>query len=181
MESTKMGAPTKYREEFNEEARLFCLLTGATDEQLAEHLDVSETTIKNWYKEYPDFLSSVKAGKSGADMNVAEGFYKRATGYQFTETTFEKVDDKLMLEGTPDALVTVDAYRKRIVTKHLPPDAGAALNWLKNRQPEHWRDKVEIAHSGKLDANDLSNLSDIQIRQLLTELEGKLYDESANG
>jgi len=32
-----------------------------------------------------------------------------------------------------------------VVTKHLPPDAGAALNWLKNRQKELWRDKQEIA------------------------------------
>jgi hypothetical protein len=28
-------------------------------------------------------------------------------------------------------------------TKHYPPDTAAAIIWLKNRQPERWRDKIE--------------------------------------
>lgn len=174
MESSKQrGAPTKYKPEYAEEARKYCLLKGATDAELADHFEVAESTIKEWYKKHPEFSASVKAGKAGADMNVAEGFYKRATGYEYTETTFEKVDDKKVLELTPDALITVDAYKKKIVTKHLPADAGAALNWLKNRQPDNWRDKVEVAHSGKVETNDLSNLSDAQLKQLLLDLETK--------
>lgn len=179
MEPSKRGAPTKYKPEYAEEARKYCLLKGATDAELGEYFGVAESTIKEWYKKHPEFSASVKAGKSGADMNVAEGFYKRATGYEYTETTFEKVDDKRVLEMTPDALITVDAYKKKIVTKHLPPDAGAALNWLKNRQPEDWRDKVEVAHSGKIDTNDLSNLSEAQLNQLLTELETKTNRDNA--
>ena len=178
MAEKKMGAPTKYKPEYNEEARKYCLLKGATDEQLAAYFDVAETTIKDWYKRHPDFLTSVKAGKSGADMNVAEGFYRRATGYNFNEVTFEKIDDKVTLEITPDEFITQEAYKKKIVTKHLPPDAGAALNWLKNRQPEDWRDKVELAHSGKIETNDLSALSDAQLAQLLTELETKARREN---
>lgn len=34
-------------------------------------------------------------------MKVAEGFFKRATGYAYTETTFEKIDDKATLERKP--------------------------------------------------------------------------------
>ena len=82
-------------------------------------------------------------------MRVAEGFFKRATGYAYTETTFEKIDDKVTLELTPNEVITQDAYRKKIVTKHLPPDAGAALNWLKNRQPDKWRDKQEVEVTAK--------------------------------
>lgn len=33
--------------------------------------------------------------------------------------------------------------KKKIVTKMVAPDPGAALNWLKNRQKKLWRDKVE--------------------------------------
>lgn len=169
--TSKRGAPTKYKAEYAEEARSFCLLTGATDEELAQHFGVAESTIKEWYKKHPEFSASVKDGKTGADMKVAEGFYKRATGYDYTETTFEKIDDQITLQHTPDELITVDAYRKKVVTKHLPPDASAGLNWLKNRQPQIWRDKVEIAHSGKVDTNDLSSLSDEQLTQLATKLE----------
>ena len=173
MSQKKRGAPTKYKPEYAEEARKFCLLKGATDAELADHFSVAETTIKDWYKRHTEFLTSVKAGKAGADMNVAEGFYRRATGYEYNETTFEKVDDKKVLEVMSDALIMVDAYKKKIVTKHLPADAGAALNWLKNRQPENWRDKVEVTHSGKIETNDLSNLSDAQLNQLLDELQTK--------
>ncbi|TDR29009.1 hypothetical protein DES43_15215, partial [Aquamicrobium defluvii] len=28
----------------------------------------------------------------------------------------------------------------------VAPDPSAAMNWLKNRQPDKWRDKSEIDH-----------------------------------
>lgn len=30
------------------------------------------------------------------------------------------------------------------VKKFIPPDTGAAMAWLKNRQPAKWRDKQEV-------------------------------------
>ena len=38
----------------------------------------------------------------------------------------------------------------KVVVKEVQPDAGAALNWLKNRQPQHWRDKQEVEQSGQV-------------------------------
>ncbi|MNQ95572.1 hypothetical protein D3C85_1111360 [compost metagenome] len=55
----------------------------------------------------------------------------------------------------------------RATTKtYYPPDAGAAMNWLKNRQGKKWRDKQDIEHSGKIDTNkpDLSKLSVEELR-----------------
>lgn len=159
MKEKKPGAPTKYRPEYAEVARKYCLLEGATDEQLATNFAVSVKTIDNWKKSHPEFLQAVLEGKKLADANVAEGFYKRAVGIQFTEVTREMVGDELTIT--------------KEVTKFIPPDAGAALNWLKNRQPTIWRDKVEVAHSGKIETGELSHLSDAQLNQLLTELEAK--------
>ena len=34
--------------------------------------------------------------------------------------------------------------------KHIPPDVTAQIFWLKNRDPERWRDKQEIQHSGEI-------------------------------
>jgi hypothetical protein len=31
--------------------------------------------------------------------------------------------------------------------EHLPPDVGAAFIWLKNRDPEHWRDVQNVEHA----------------------------------
>lgn len=166
METNPRGAPTKYKPEYAEQARKYCLLTAATDEQLASFLGVSTKTIDNWKNRHPDFLQAVQEGKKIADANVAEGFYRRAVGIEFTEVTRELVGTELTVT--------------KEVTKFIPPDAGAALNWLKNRQPQDWRDKVEVAHSGKIDTNDLSTLSDEQLAKLLTELETKIARENTD-
>jgi hypothetical protein len=31
-------------------------------------------------------------------------------------------------------------------TQHYPPDTWACLFWLRNRQPQNWREKVEHEH-----------------------------------
>jgi len=166
MPTSKRGAPTKYRPEYAEEARKYCLLEGATDEELALSFGVSVKTIDNWKRKHADFLQAVQEGKKIADANVAEAFYKRAIGIEFTEVTRELVGNELTIT--------------KEVSKFIPPDAGAALNWLKNRRPTIWRDKVEVAHSGKIDTNDLSSLTDEQLQQLATQLETRTSHEGAN-
>lgn len=147
------GAPTKYKSVFAKQAYKLCLL-GYTEKDLAFFFEVDESTIGNWMKNNKSFSSKVRAGKDIADANVAEGFYKKAVGYDYKEVTFEKIDNKENLELTTDGeMVKTDAYKKKVVTKHLPPDAGAALNWLKNRQKEKWRDKQEIGITDK-EGND---------------------------
>ncbi len=53
---------SKYKPELKEKTRNFCLLTNATNEQLAEYIGVSVQTVYTWFKEHPDFLESVKEG-----------------------------------------------------------------------------------------------------------------------
>ena len=120
------GAPTKYKGEFANQAYKLCLL-GLNDAELAEYFEVSVATISNWKLKHIEFLEALKNGKIIADAKVAQSLYKRATG--FTKEGLEKV---FQFQGK-----TVRAATK----EYYPPDAGAALNWLKNRQKELWRDK----------------------------------------
>jgi hypothetical protein len=30
--------------------------------------------------------------------------------------------------------------------EHMPPDVTAAIYWLKNRDPQHWRDSQQLEH-----------------------------------
>lgn len=119
------GRPTSYRDDFAEQARKLTLL-GHTDKELGEFFDVSEVTINAWKKEFPEFLKSIKEGKSIADADVAEALYKRAIGAQ----TYEE----RVIDGEVVGLV-----------KTVPPDTQAASLWLRNRKPEKWRDKQEVA------------------------------------
>lgn len=137
------GRPTKYRADYARQAKLFAEKGAATDEILAELFNVSVTTINAWKKAHPRFSLSIKEGKEAPNKKVERSLFERATGYSHPDT---KV---LVVSGEVEM---VD------VTKHHPPDTAAAFIWLKNRDPDRWRDKHEVDHSGtvnlKIDADD---------------------------
>lgn len=132
MSKRPMGRPSKYKEEFCEQARKLCLL-GATDAELANFFEVSIDTISEWKNVHENFSASIKSGKCQADANVADRLYQRAMGYEH-----------------PDIHIT--AYQGEItetpVTKVYAPDPAAAIFWLKNRQRGKWRDRIEQEVSG---------------------------------
>ena len=148
------GRPTDYREAYNEQVYKLCLL-GATDAEIANFFEVTETTVNNWKIDYPLFFESIKRGKESADATVAESLYKRANGYEHAD-----VDIK-MYEGQ---IIQTE------LIKHYPPDTTAAIFWLKNRKSAQWRDKQEIDHTTKGEAItgiDYSKLSDAAIREII--------------
>ncbi len=118
-----VGRKTKYKKEYDELAFNYCLL-GAIDVELAKFFDVSEKTIDNWKNDHDSFLQAIKSGKEESDAKVAQALYHRATGYSHPE---EKV---VMVDGKPEIVQ---------ITKHYPPDTGAAVVWLGNRQGTKWK------------------------------------------
>ena len=138
------GGPTKYKPEYDKQAYKLCLL-GATDKTLADFFEVKEQTINNWKKNYPSFFESLKEGKEFADANVAEKLYQRALGYEHDDVHITNYQGEITL--TP-------------IKKHYPPDATSGIFWLKNRQPDKWRDKQEFDHTSKGDKiNSLTGLT----------------------
>ena len=124
----KVGRPTEYKPEYAAQARNYCIL-GATDEFMASCFGVSVQTIGAWKHKQPEFLDAIKNGKMDYDLSVGKSLHSRALGYSCEE---EKV---FLNEGE---IVT------HKVTKHHPPDTTAAIFWLKNRQPDAWREKQQV-------------------------------------
>ncbi|SIQ87738.1 hypothetical protein SAMN05880574_13012 [Chryseobacterium sp. RU37D] len=154
-EKIKDGAPTKYKEEYNDQVRKLCLL-GSTDKDIASFFGVTETTINNWKLEYPNFFESIKEGKEYADANVADRLYQRALGF----------------EHDSEEIKIVEGNIKRIpVRKVYPPDPTSAIFWLKNRKAVAWRDKQENEQPEKPIAIDYSKLTDEQLQTLRELLE----------
>lgn len=154
MEKHAGGRPTDYREEFAEQAGKLCLL-GATDKKLADFFGVSEQTINAWKNKHPEFLESIKESKVLSDSEVVKSLYERATGYSHPE-------DKIFNDnGKPLIVKTV---------RHYPPDSTAMIFWLKNRQPELFRDKQEIDLSGKVEVEVIPPVT-------LEDLESQIIDE----
>jgi len=123
------GRPSKYKIEYAEQAYKLCLL-GATDKDLAKFFEVTESTLNLWKQQHEEFSESLKEGKIEADAIVAQKLYHRAIGYEHIETITAAYQGQIT--------------DKLDVIKHYAPDPTAAIFWLKNRQPDKWRDKQEI-------------------------------------
>lgn len=125
----KAGRPSKYQQEFDGQAAKLCRL-GATDRDIADFFEVSETTLNNWKLRHPSFLESLKRSKDEADALVEKSLFQRALGYSHPAV-------KVFMPA--NALAPVYAP----FVEHYPPDATSMIFWLKNRQPDKWRDKRE--------------------------------------
>jgi hypothetical protein len=66
-------------------------------------------------------------------VRVERSPYERANGY-----SYEAV--KIFMPAGSKQPVVVH------YTEHCPPDVGAASIWLKNRDPERWRDTQNVEH-----------------------------------
>jgi len=137
------GRPTKYKPEYCLTVE-YMARAGLTDVQIAERLGISEATITNWKKDYPEFLVSLKAGKEGPDDLVEKSLFERATGYTFDS---EKIVTLSMGQGLGTEVERVP------IKEHCPPDVTAQIFWLKNRRPDRWRDKQEVEHTGGISVN----------------------------
>lgn len=102
---------------------------GFTDQELADFFDVAPSTIYLWKREHPEFSETLKLGKESADRKVERSLFERATGYSHPDTHFATCDGLVVQTPT---------------TKQYPPDTTAGIFWLKNRQPDKWRDKTEV-------------------------------------
>lgn len=137
-----MARPTEYRQEYAEQARKLCLL-GYTDKQLADFFEVNESTITRWKQKYPEFRTSIKKGKVVADAQVVDSLYNRALGMEVEEVE---------VRGDGDDEI------KRVTKKYIPPDTTAQIFWLKNRQPELWREKSTVANEVKIETSPISSI-----------------------
>jgi hypothetical protein len=69
-----------------------------------------------------------------AQHRVERSLYERAVGY-----SYEAV--KIFMPANRSKPV----YAKYI--EHVPPDVTAGIFWMKNRDPQHWRDSQQLEHT----------------------------------
>ena len=121
-----MSRPEKWKDEFLAVAKGACDL-GATDQELADMLQVSVRTIYNWRASKPEFANALIIGKEVADNRVERSLYQRAIGYE---------QDEVKIFMPAQAAEPVYApFRAKIA-----PDVTAAIFWLKNRRSQEGRD-----------------------------------------
>ena len=127
-----MGRPSAYIEELHNDWAWSLAAEGLTDKEIAEKMGVAKSTLNKWKLGFPSFSDSLKRGKEIIDAQVQKSLYQRAIGYEYKE---KKVIVELDSNGNqkPARIETTE--------KIVPPDTTAQIFWLKNRQPDKWRDK----------------------------------------
>lgn len=123
---------------------------GLTDEQIAENMGISRSTLNSWKDKYPDISDTLKRGKEVVDRQVENALLKRALGYRYDEVTME------------------NGVETKRVTKEVMPDTTAQIFWLKNRKPEEWRDRKDIDLVGEVNTNNpYKDLTTEELRKLI--------------
>lgn len=124
---------------------------GLSDQQVARNIGCSYSTLKEWANRYPAISAALKKGREVVIREVENALVKRARGYRYTEETKERKYNNRT--GEFELVVT------KSVEKTVPPDVGAIAFYLKNVDPEHWRDKQNIELSSQQD--DMAKMDDI--------------------
>ena len=99
---------------------------GLTEEQIAENMGISRSTLSEWKNLYSDISDTLKKGKEVIDRQVENALLKRALGYEYEEIS-EKYELGILTE-------------RKVTKKQVVPDTTAQIFWLKNRKPKDWRD-----------------------------------------
>jgi len=124
------------------------VLETATVSDIIHVLGINSAKFYEWMKDHKDFADKVLELRSKVDDQVVSSLLKRAQGYDYEETSTSIKDGK---DGTE--------VTEKKTTKHVIPDVGAAMNWLKNRRPDEWRDKQVVEIEG-----DYGSLVDAFVR-----------------
>ena len=135
-ELKKRGRKSIYNPDIHPKKAHGLALMGKTDKEISKSIGVSENTLNEWKRDYPEFTEALKSSKDQADAPVVKSLYQRALGYEYTEKKVVKNPD-----GTT---------RQELTAKQVAPDVTAQIFWLKNRQPKDWRDKHDIEYTGNI-------------------------------
>jgi len=135
-----------------------CRQFGADDQALAEYFEVDVSTISRWKNEHPEFKEALKRGKDTFDTErVEQALLHRAIGYSHPEDDIRVVNGEVVITPT---------------VRHYPPDTAAAIFWLKNRQRDRWRDKIEHDH-GVQEDNPIVSLLEVIAGSTLKPKQGE--------
>ncbi|KAK9679491.1 HNH endonuclease [Popillia japonica] len=131
---------------------------GLTDEQIAGNIGISRSTLAQWKINFSDIADTLKANKEVADSVVENALYKNAIGYEYNEVTQERSPE------SGEMVVT------KIVTKQATPNTSAQIFWLKNRQPDVWRDRKEVAMDGEMSINNpYAGITTDELKKLISD------------
>ena len=146
-----MARPSKYNPKYHDPWIKGLAQKGYTIEEIAEDIGVAKSTVQKWVADNEELSVALKKGRGYADSQVEMSLYNRAMGYKVTKK-------RTIVEASPNG--EQKPAKIEIVEEEIAPDVTACIFWLKNRDPEHWKDKHDVDLSGDDWTNALKSLTD---------------------
>lgn len=135
-------------------------MDGYTEEEIAQKMGVSKTTLYNWKTKNVNILNALKKGKEICDYEVEQNLYKATQDHIVSLTKKQIVKDK---DGEKQFIT--------ITEQVIPASTTAQLSWLNNRKRDKWSNRQVI------DSPDERKPVDININVVdNTDLEKVMYE-----
>lgn len=116
------GRPTKYDPRYIPIVREL-VLRGLIDVEIAEMLQIDESTLYDWKLRHADFSQAMKRSKELVCDRLEATMVMRANG-------FERKVEKATASG-----------RKVVINEYFPPETAAGKFLLQHRRPEVFRER----------------------------------------
>lgn len=108
-------------------------------EAIAKQLNIAKSTLCEYQKEYSDLSDVLKTAKEKLHANMLitaeDSVLTLLKDREVTEIT---VDEFIDQEGN------VTGLKKSTKTRVIPANSTAIIFTLKNRDPDHWKDRTEL-------------------------------------
>lgn len=123
---------------------------GLTYEEIAEKIGINRATLTEWKSTYPQVDIALSEGKQEVDTKVENALLQRALG-----TTIDEITEEYDENGK--------IIKTKKITKKIAPEITAQIYWLKNRQYEKWKDRIDqhTQLDQKIEISLADNISDL--------------------
>lgn len=147
----KTGRPTELTE-FKLQKTDELVSKGVNNTELAKILGVSTTTLQNWRSNSEEFLATYQLAKLKAKEAVEAALFNRAVGFSYEKKT---------------VVVNEDGEQRTVIdTIAVVPDVTAQQFFLKNKDPDNFKDKTEQHITGALNTNGVTETPEEQLKRL---------------
>lgn len=126
---------------------------GWTNDEIADHIGITQSTFYEWQKKHPEFSEVLKEPKEYCVAKVENAVFARATGIEKT------IHEKETVTVEKDGKKTVTTTEKDGVC-YYPPDTRAAIFYLTNRAGSDWKQKQQTEVTGNLSIDAAVNTED---------------------
>lgn len=118
---------------------------GLTDKDIAKNLRIGVSTLREWKGRFEEIREALRIGKDSADRVVENALYKSACGYTIEVKKPVKVKQIDYDPETGRKIRETETWKVVMEEQHYPAQVTAQIFWLKNRKPDQWREKNDVA------------------------------------